>query len=155
MREMSKKQTRKLSLKQERFAKEYVRNGGNATQAAIAAGYSAKCAHEQGKENLNKPYIIEAIEQEREPIEGADDRRWKKVLGRIDDALDEGSHYEAMNAVDKVAKILGKYAPAKVDVYIREELERKYAREIRDAIAEEANEEVAIRVMTRLSGGKA
>jgi phage terminase small subunit len=30
------------------FASEYARNGGNATQAALAAGYSPKMADKQG-----------------------------------------------------------------------------------------------------------
>ena len=143
----------KMTLKQERFIQAYVRNSGNATQAAIAAGYSEKGSRVEGARLLTKANIMQAIDKARERVAGPDERRWKKALERIDDTLDEGSHYEAMNAVDKLAKILGKYAPKKVDVHVREELERKYARDIRDAIIIEANEEVAIRVMQRLAGG--
>ena len=35
---------KELTLKQKAFADEYIKNGGNATQAAIAAGYSPKTA---------------------------------------------------------------------------------------------------------------
>ena len=53
----------KLTAKQDAFVKEYILNGGNATQAAIKAGYSAKTANEQGAQNLAKLSIKEAIEK--------------------------------------------------------------------------------------------
>lgn len=51
----------KLSLKQDAFVKAYLLNGGNATQAAISAGYSEKTAKVIGSENLSKPNISKAI----------------------------------------------------------------------------------------------
>lgn len=53
--------TGKLSLKQDAFVKAYLLNGGNATQAAISAGYSQKTAKDIGSENLTKPNISKAI----------------------------------------------------------------------------------------------
>ena len=53
----------KLTLKQLYFCQEYVRNNGNATQAAIVAGYSEKTAAETGSENIRKPHIIEKIDE--------------------------------------------------------------------------------------------
>lgn len=58
----------KLTYKQERFIQEYVRNGGNATRAAISAGYSPDCAKQIGSENLTKPAIREAIATWREEM---------------------------------------------------------------------------------------
>ena len=55
----------KLSTKQQRFVEAY---DGNATQAALVAGYSAKTAPFIGAENLKKPQICQAI-QEREEQE--------------------------------------------------------------------------------------
>ena len=52
----------KLTVKQDAFVKEYLLNGGNATQAAIKAGYSKKTAQAIGTENLCKPLIKEAIQ---------------------------------------------------------------------------------------------
>ncbi len=49
-----------LSLKQKRFCEEYVISG-NATEAAIKAGYSEKSARSQGAENLTKPDIRKYI----------------------------------------------------------------------------------------------
>ncbi|GHV55677.1 hypothetical protein FACS1894216_18580 [Synergistales bacterium] len=54
-----------MNSRQRKFIDAYT---GNAAQAAIAAGYSAKSARAIGRENLTKPDILEAIrerEQER------------------------------------------------------------------------------------------
>jgi phage terminase small subunit len=52
----------KLTLKQQRFVDEYIISG-NATDAAIKAGYAKKAAYQSGAENLKKPQIKEAIKQ--------------------------------------------------------------------------------------------
>lgn len=49
-----------MTAKQERFVAAY---DGNATAAAIAAGYSPKTARCIGQENLTKPDIQEAIKE--------------------------------------------------------------------------------------------
>ena len=46
----------RLTEKQERFVKEYLA-GGNATDAALKAGYSPKSAYSTGRENLKKPEV--------------------------------------------------------------------------------------------------
>ncbi len=51
----------KLTIKQDKFVKAYLLNDGNATQAAISAGYSEKTAYSIGEENLKKPDIAKAI----------------------------------------------------------------------------------------------
>ena len=53
----------KLTPKRQVFCEEYVANGGNATAAAIKAGYSAKTASVIGNENLNKPYLKDYIKK--------------------------------------------------------------------------------------------
>lgn len=50
----------KLTIKQKKFADEYIRLG-NATQAAINAGYKPKNAGQMGNENLKKLQIAEYI----------------------------------------------------------------------------------------------
>ena len=47
----------KLTAKQDAFVKAYLLNGGNATKAALKAGYSANTSAEMGYENLTKPAI--------------------------------------------------------------------------------------------------
>lgn len=53
----------KLTLKQQRFADEYIISG-NATDAAIKAGYSKRTARNIGQENLTKPNIKNYIDQQ-------------------------------------------------------------------------------------------
>lgn len=57
---------KKLTAKQKKFIAAY---DGNATQAAIAAGYSKKTAKQIAQENLTKPYVAEAIAQRQEKEE--------------------------------------------------------------------------------------
>jgi len=54
---------KELTYKQLFFCKEYLANNGNATQAALSAGYSTKSAPEIGLENLGKPLIIDYLEE--------------------------------------------------------------------------------------------
>lgn len=53
-----------MTDKQRAFVLEYARNGGNASAAARSAGYPEKSAHEQGRQQLEKPHIREAIYRE-------------------------------------------------------------------------------------------
>jgi phage terminase small subunit len=54
---------KKLTAKQDAFVKSYLLNGGNATQAAIDAGYKADNAAVIGCENLIKPNIKAEIDK--------------------------------------------------------------------------------------------
>lgn len=74
----------KLTAKQLRFVESY---DGNATAAAIAAGYSQKTACFIGNENLRKPHIIRAIKAReakkvRPHIASREDRQkfWTKTM---------------------------------------------------------------------------
>ena len=57
----------KLTEKQKRFADEYIISG-NATQAAIKAGYAKKAAYQTGAENLRKPQIKNYIDERLEEL---------------------------------------------------------------------------------------
>ncbi|NQP34728.1 terminase small subunit [Streptococcus suis] len=57
----------KLTLKQQRFADEYI-ICGNATEAAIKAGYAPKAAYQTGAENLRKPQIKSYIDERLEDL---------------------------------------------------------------------------------------
>jgi phage terminase small subunit len=50
-----------LNPKQKAFIEHYLRNGGNATQAAISAGYSEKTAYAQGSRLLSHVEISAAL----------------------------------------------------------------------------------------------
>lgn len=58
---------KKLTEKQQRFA-DYFIESGNATQAAIEAGYSERTARNIGSENLTKPNIRAYIDQRLEEL---------------------------------------------------------------------------------------
>lgn len=57
----------KLTVKQQRFADEYIRLG-EITKAAINAGYSTKTAYAIGQENLKKPVIKAYIDKRLEEL---------------------------------------------------------------------------------------
>lgn len=58
----------KLTLRQRRFVDNYIKYG-NASKAALEAGYSPKTAARTGSENLHKPLIAEAIERRVKELE--------------------------------------------------------------------------------------
>lgn len=58
----------KLTLKQRRFVFEYMKDG-NATQAAVRAGYSAKTANEQGSRLLAKVSVRQFMAEQRAAAE--------------------------------------------------------------------------------------
>ncbi|WP_422122920.1 terminase small subunit [Planococcus sp. X10-3] len=75
----------KLTVKQQRFADDYIITG-NATEAAILAGYSKKTAHVTGYENLRKPYISAYIENRLEELRSekvADQQEVMETLTRL------------------------------------------------------------------------
>ena len=68
-----------LTLKQQRFADEYIIRG-NATQAAMLAGYSKKTARSIGQENLTKPDIKKYIDERLEELESSKIAKQEEVL---------------------------------------------------------------------------
>lgn len=66
---------KKLTIKQKKFADEYIKSG-NATQSAINAGYSKRTAGQVGAENLKKPYIKKYINRRLEEIDS------KKIISQ-------------------------------------------------------------------------
>ncbi len=73
---------KKLTPKQKAFADEYIKFG-NATQAAISAGYSAKTARSIGQENLTKPDISNYINERLKQIEDEKIMDMKEVMQRL------------------------------------------------------------------------
>ncbi|WP_314046532.1 terminase small subunit [uncultured Granulicatella sp.] len=69
----------KMTLKQQRFADEYIITG-NATQSAIKAGYSKKTARAIANENLMKPYIKEYIDERLAKLESEKIATQEEVL---------------------------------------------------------------------------
>lgn len=109
-----------LTPRQKAFADEWIKNGGNATEAARKAGYNKKSARQIATENLSKPSISAYIAQKQADIEkenGYDimslaeiqDRRSKIARGQIKDSLgfepDISDQLKAMNDLEKALKI--------------------------------------------------
>jgi len=93
----------KLTVKQQRFVDFYE---GNATQAAIQAGYSEKTANVIGPENLAKPRIFDAIQNRLQKVDkpkimSREDRQkfWSKVSHD-----DEQSMNDRLRASELLAK---------------------------------------------------
>lgn len=70
---------RKLTAKQRLFCDEYIKSG-NAKDAALKAGYSAKTAYSIGNENLNKPELKSYIDAKMAEIESHKIADAKEVL---------------------------------------------------------------------------
>ena len=108
----------KLTPKQKAFADEYVKNGGNATQAAKVAGYSDNTAINATKDILEKPcvsaYIADQMariekEQHRDIMSLADiqERRSKIAKGEAVDGLGFGPDFaDQLKAMDGLEKAL-------------------------------------------------
>ncbi len=76
---------KKLTIKQKKFADEYIKTG-NATQSAINAGYSKKTARVTGAENLTKPNIKAYVDERMKKLEEeaiADQSEILRYLTRI------------------------------------------------------------------------
>lgn len=99
----------KLTHKQDSFVKAYLLNGGNATQAAITAGYSEKTAQQVGSENLLKPVIKTSIQEHQKKSDGtyiwtkAD--KLKKLEKLIDRCSIDDEEKGALNAAAAISAI--------------------------------------------------
>lgn len=63
---------RQLTEQQKGFVREYVRNGGNGTEAARKAGYSASRPAQQAHDLLVLSHVQEAIHREQSRLIGSD-----------------------------------------------------------------------------------
>ena len=112
-----------LTQKRKIFADEYIKNGGNATQAAIAAKYSEKTAYSQGQRLLKNDDILNYIAKQTERIEkeqhrdimslaDIQERRSKIAKGEIVDgfgfAPDFSDQLKAMDGLEKTLTIAEK-----------------------------------------------
>ena len=69
----------KLTQKQQRFVDEYIISG-NATRAAIKAGYSKRSAQQTGAENLLKPVIKAELDRRNAEIKSAKTADMQEVM---------------------------------------------------------------------------
>lgn len=81
-----------MTPKQRKFCDEYLISG-NATDAAIKAGYSPKTAKQTGSENLSKPDLKQYIEAELEKLYSAKIADAEEVLQYLTSVM-RGEHTE-------------------------------------------------------------
>jgi len=110
----------KLTPKQSAFIDAYCSNGGNATKAAITAGYSEKTAQEIGAENLSKPIIKDAIELRQQPIAKKMEITRESLILEIEYAQkmaeELGKPEVYIKGTDLKAKMLGLNEPKKIEL---------------------------------------
>lgn len=104
----------KLTPKQKRFVAEYLKTG-NATESARRAGYAGNdvTLGQVGAENLKKPQIANAIEKadnkRSERLELEADWELKQCLDILEECRREGDLKTAIQAVNTVGKLRGKF----------------------------------------------
>ncbi len=81
-----------MTVKQKRFCDEYLISG-NATDAAIKAGYSPKTAYSIGNENLSKPEIKAYIQAELDKIHSVKIADAEEVMKYLSSVM-RGEHTE-------------------------------------------------------------
>lgn len=156
---------KKLTERQRRFVDAYVETG-NATKAAIMAGYSKKTAAVIGAENLKKPYIKRAIEERMKEIEAAKTATPEEVIkflsAVIRDELTEevvtnefiGEGCSKIRIVNKkssmkdrlkAAELLLKRYPTKADADEQKLRVKKLEAEVADLDKENASEQIVFR----------
>jgi phage terminase small subunit len=107
-----------LTEKQKRFADEYIKTG-NATQAAIDAGYSKKTARSIGSENLTKPDIKEYIDARLKLLDEQSLATQKEVLQTLASILRREQPDYALITVKKpeTIEVMGAKGPYEKIVY--------------------------------------
>ena len=120
----------KLTDKQERFCQEYIIDL-NATQAALRAGYSAKCINHQGPANLLKPIIQVEIQ-------------------KLKAKRSERVQIEA----DSVVKELAKVAFSNIKNYLNIEDDEVYFKDFKDITDEHAAAIESVKVTKKIIKGK-
>lgn len=113
-----------LTPKWKAFADEWIKNGGNATQAYISAGYSENGANRSAQKLLSKTVITEYIAEKMEQIEKEQhrdimslaeiqERRSKIAKGEVVDGLgfspDFSDQLKAMDGLEKALAVAEKH----------------------------------------------
>lgn len=123
---------KKLTIKQNRFVKEIIKTG-NATQAAIKAGYSKKTARQTGSENMSKPDIKLKIEKTMSAEANKLGITAEYVLTNIKNIAENESE-KAISTTLKANELLGKHLKlfhdTEVDVKLQHQERQKQIEEL-------------------------
>lgn len=115
-----------MTPRQRKFCDEYLISG-NATDAAIKAGYSPKTAYSMGNENLNKPELKAYIETELEKLHSAKIADAEEVMKYLT-AVMRGEHTEEIPLLcgDGCQKLTQKEVGAKERLKAAELVGKRY-----------------------------
>lgn len=119
-----------LTLKQKAFADYYIETG-NATEAAIKAGYSKKTARVIGQENLTKPAIKTYIDEKMEQLADKRIAKAEEVLEYLTRVI-RGEETEQVVVTENVgdfmseARVINKELSAKDRIKAAELLGKRY-----------------------------
>lgn len=121
----------KLTVKQKKFCDYYIELG-NATEAAIRAGYSKKTARQTGNENLTKPYIKSYIDEKMKELEDKRIAKAEEVLKHLTSMM-RGEEREEVVVTENIgdyeskARIVKKQVSAKERIKAAELIGRRYS----------------------------
>ena len=121
----------KLTPKQKSFAEYYIETG-NATEAAIKAGYSKKTAKEVGYENLTKPHIKSYVDEKMKELEDKRIAKADEVLKYLTRVI-RGEETEQVVVTENIgdfmseARVINKELSAKDRIKAAELLGKRYA----------------------------
>ncbi|WP_159796484.1 terminase small subunit [Streptococcus halichoeri] len=136
---------RKLTLKQKRFADEYIISA-NATAAAIKAGYSKKTARSIGQENLTKPDIKAYIDERLEKLESEKIATQEEVLQYLTSIMRGDQQEKTLISIGELGqKIVDIDVGAKDRIKAAELLGKRY-RLFTDKVEMDVNSDVTINV---------
>ena len=98
----------KLNPRQERFVAEYLKDG-NASRAAVAAGYSPKAAKDRGWNLLHEsPAVMNALEIARKEVAEKSKYNLEKAMNEAQEAIDFAKQTENANAYVKAVELRSK-----------------------------------------------
>ena len=104
--------TTRISPKQQAFVDYYLANGNNATQAALAAGYSPKTAQQQGSRLLLNVVVSQQVDDFNSAMAVKSEINRDYLNGRLRVTMDQSplhapSHAEHTGAILAAAKVNG------------------------------------------------
>ena len=100
-----------LTKMQRDFCNEYLKNGGNGTQAALKAGYSPATATRQASQVLKKPVVQEYLQRAQKRLEKADIAKVEDILYKLTKMMDDPNvtDQNKLKAMDMLLKVQGAY----------------------------------------------
>lgn len=102
---------RKLTRRQDQFAKAMVAVHGNQTRAAVAAGYAVPSARISGSKNMTKANVVSAVERYQARAAARTELTAEQVIGDIQEiaamAIDAGNHQAALKGQELLGRSLG------------------------------------------------